>query len=220
MSILNALLFSLLASRTTATYQFADWEDSRRASSPLGAALFPSDNLGTHYSDELGTVAEACLTARDAHTIAEDFALLTGGYARNPAYSEQLLNTTYTEDLHAWSDSVRVLLSAGCTNGPEPMDKNRAEFAYDELHGPPFEFVVLRVWNSCDVVTFLWERPSPTGQRVRGIIVLETVLASKDSPVKRLVKTAYSEFNTASWFVNQGILKPSNCENAAAPLHW
>ena len=176
--------------------------------------LLPGDALAVQSQRSSPDDTSACINTSEAQTLAENFAWLVASWSLNITYSETLLNATYAEDVHDWSDSIRVLESRGCTNGPEPLDSTRAQFAADQLNLPPFEFNVIRVWHACDHVTLLWERPQPGGQRVRGLVVLETLwqdAGSRGSKGTRQVKTIYSEFNTASWFVNTGVLKPTNC---------
>ncbi|KAK3291689.1 uncharacterized protein B0H64DRAFT_435476 [Chaetomium fimeti] len=187
-----------------------------------GNALVHPGSSSTSYG--INKRQDDCLTAKESQTLAEDFAWLVASWNVNTTYSEALLNATYAENLHDWSDSIRVMESAGCTNGPEPLANSRAEFAVDQATLEPFEFDVLKVWHSCDEVTFLWQHPNSAGHRVRGIVLLETGWergaseGNRGGGDKRLVKTVYSEFNTVSWFTNTGVFTPANCTGHAPPL--
>lgn len=161
----------------------------------------------------------SCIRDHDAQTMASNFAKFAASWSHDPEGNAKLLNATYAVDLHDWSDSVRTIESHGCTNGPQPLDSSRDEFAKDQLSIPPFEFDVLKVWHSCDTVTFLWQQPVPSGQRVRGVVVLETERRFDGGHLKRLVTAVYSEFNTAAWLVDRGSFQPAKCEGAAPVLH-
>jgi hypothetical protein len=57
------------------------------------------------------------------------------------------------------------------------------------------------------------------GPEGEGLVVLETKwVPAGTKGGKRVVTNAYSGFNTAAWFANVGVFKPSNCSGAAPPL--
>ena len=152
-----------------------------------------------------------CLTGDEAADLASTFAYLVSQWNANPTHAEQVCNRTLTPDYHDYSDSIRTLESGGCTPDPQPLDMNRYEFILDQATLPPFDFEVDKVWHNCDTITFHWHS-AQTPHNVTGIVVLETTPnPQRGAGTKHLIKTTYSEFNTATWLINIHRLTPANC---------
>jgi hypothetical protein len=128
------------------------------------------------------------------------------------------LNVTESEELmlesissvHDYSASIRNLESAGCGSGPQPLNSNRDEFAANQTNIEPVEINVLQIWHSCATITFCWNSPLPV-RDVTGLVVLETIPAPPGSPLRRIIQTIYSEFDTAAFLVNMGAFQTANC---------
>ncbi|KAG2419403.1 hypothetical protein HFD88_004199 [Aspergillus terreus] len=151
-----------------------------------------------------------CLTDAEAQQLTDNFAWMIASWKLNITKSEELLLQSVSPTVHDYSASVVNLESAGCRSGPQPLDSTRDEFAADQLNVPPFELNVQQVWHSCDTISFRWNAP----QRVRdvtGLVVLETVPAPPGRPLRHVIQTIYSEFDTAAFLVNTGAFRPANC---------
>ncbi|KAM0804921.1 hypothetical protein BDR22DRAFT_885015 [Usnea florida] len=159
-------------------------------------------------------LGNSCLNNSDAQTLANNFGWLISSWTLNTSYSQSLANVSIATQIHDYSDSIRDLESRGCAVGPQPLDNSSAAFDADQLKVPPFPLRILNLWHSCDVITFRWVS-AQTPDRVVGIVVLETVLAPTG---RRMISAVYSEFNTAAWFVNIGVFKPSNCTSSKSKL--
>jgi hypothetical protein len=65
--------------------------------------------------DWSATGNNACMTASDAQTVADNFDALIANY------SDALARKTLTENFHDYTDSVIELIDNGCPNGPLPV---------------------------------------------------------------------------------------------------
>lgn len=182
----------------------------------LGNSVLAAPSAEHHHGD-----TPACIDTTNAELLAENWGWMVASWTLNVTKSKELLLSSIAEvGFTDYSDSIRDVESLGCTNGPEPLDDSREKFELDQQVLPPFVFNVEKVWHSCDTVTFLWESPATeeTGQRSRGIVLLEVVPSTVGKSPSHVIQTAYSEFNTVPFLVNNGVFTPKNCSAASPPI--
>lgn len=152
----------------------------------------------------------ACLTSSLAATIADNFDFVVSQYASDPARGDRLANTTLVPDFVDFTDSVRELMTGGCSPQPQPVFASRAAVVAAQRTGPQFQIVRLNLWYSCDEVVARWAG-LVGAQNITGIFVLETIPPPRGmvTDLARVVKRGYSEFNSGAWLKDLGILKPS-----------
>lgn len=212
------------ATKYLATLAFASSVLAAPASKSLGIAARQVDN---------STSSGACMTDDDATTVAETFQSLIQGYTIRQALA------ALTEDFVDYTSAVSIIINRG-GSGPlditEPVFTSREEFMAGHGTQEPIPFETLQVWHNCETVTMVW-RSTRSGQGqenesaaipVTGIAVLETEPTEMSTGIERRraeamgynfrIHTLWSEFNTAAWLVNNGVLNlPPNVPAIAPP---
>ena len=176
----------------------------------------------------------ACMAQEDALVVAETFQSIIRGYTKEQALA------ALTEDFVDYSSAVSIIINKG-GSGPknitEPIFTSRDEFMEGHGKQQPIPFETLQVWHNCEgIVSMVW-RTSRSGQGqpnesaaipVTGIAVLETEPTELSTGIeleraqaggyKYRIHTLWSEFNTAAWLVNNGVLNlPPNVPATPAP---
>lgn len=175
-----------------------------------------------NYKDDQSQ-QQHCMSRDDAIKTAATFQSLIQGYTKEQALA------ALTPDFVDYSSAVSIIINRG-GSGPEdvtaPIFTSRDEFMGGHGTQEPIPFETLKVWSTCDgVVSMVWRSiRSAQGQEnetaaipVTGTAVLETepTELSEGIELERAVAggynyrihTLWSEFNTAAWLVNNGVLE-------------
>ncbi|KAK3691213.1 hypothetical protein LTR37_018801 [Vermiconidia calcicola] len=191
----------------------------------------PSPPLGEYIDQGIDRIREYldssnqqnCMTREDALKVAGTFQSLIQGYTKKEALA------AITPDFVDHSSAVSIIINKG---GSEPEDVTKPVFtSRDEFmqgHGTqePIPFETIKVWHTCEgVVSMVWQSTrSAQGQEteaaaipVVGTAILETEPTENSSGIEReraeaggykyRIHTLWSEFNTAAWLVNNGVLE-------------
>ena len=165
---------------------------------------------------------QECMSREDALNVAGTFQSLIQGYTVGQALA------ALTPDFVDYSSAVSIIINRG-GSGPEdvtaPIFTSREEFMRGHGTQEPIPFETLKVWSTRDgVVSMVWRSiRSGQGQEnesaaipVTGTAVLETEPTSMSTgeELERAlaggynyrIHTLWSEFNTAAWLVNNGVL--------------
>ncbi|KAK4575326.1 25S rRNA (adenine2142-N1)-methyltransferase [Recurvomyces mirabilis] len=157
-----------------------------------------------------------CMDDSQAEKVADNFAHLVSAYTKADA------DAVMAPDFLDYSDSVTALINSGCPNGPVPYGAptfaSRDQFEAGQSSQPNITFTILSVWHNCDTVILRWRGPLPNPfpnaispqQAVTGLIVIETTFQGFNCPQPFLIKTVFSEFNSAAWLYDLSVFVP-NC---------
>lgn len=192
------------------------------ASSAIAAPAPVSNSIVQRQANETGSYDGVCMTDEEATTVAATFQSLIQGYTIRQALA------ALTEDFVDYTSAVSIIINRG-GSGPlditEPVFTSREQFMEGHGNQEPIPFETLQVWHNCEgTVTMVW-RTTRSGQGqeneaaaipVTGIAVLETEPTSMSTGIERRraeaagydwrINTLWSEFNTAAWLVNNGVL--------------
>lgn len=78
---------------------------------------------------------------------------------------------------------------------------------------------LLRLWYNCRTVFLRWRISidQSISLPVTGIVILETIQASKESPFPWLINVIYSGFKSGAWLVGIGIFEPNCTASSSHP---
>lgn len=166
----------------------------------VGSLAAPTEKRWSHSK---------CMTGAEAQQVADNYAELI----RN--YSEELANEALAVDFTDYSESVNALIDTcpqgkAAKAGPIPLlapaFDSRAKFETGQGQQPSINFNQLNLEYNCNFITLRWETtntaPIPTPRPVVGIILIEAEPAPSGNKFPWIVKTVYSEFDSASWLQN------------------
>jgi hypothetical protein len=107
----------------------------------------------------------------------------------------------------------------GGGNSPVPLtgptSTGRADLEAVAGSQPPFPFQVLNVWHTCSMLTVRWTSVDPT-QFTPGAVAHNPIVGIAALELQHnggsnwTISTIYSEFNSLTWAVDLGIVKPVN----------
>lgn len=139
-------------------------------------------------------------------------------------FSTPAAEAAFSPTFMDYSDSVIEIINGGC-NGPLQLGtaefSSLQQFVASQSTQQPIPFTILKIWNTCTSVHFLWDSvPGPGGpanpqQRVTGLIAIDAVPNTTPGASQPwLIQTVYSEFNSGAWLYDLGIFVPPNCTAA------